>query len=120
MRVRSVAMTRLGLIAALALGALVGCGGGNKQATASEPCVTAMQAAAAEPDSAKATPLITATLTACGTADEWQIALRQHPAAMGLTSRAVIGNTELQVSCWHAPDSPVCVDALASGQITGN
>lgn len=80
---------------------------------ASAECNTAMERAASERDSARAEPLIDATLDACQSAEEWLTALRDHPEAMGLTSRATIGEVDLQSACVpRNSNTRVCKDAV--------
>ncbi len=89
----------------------------GSEADTSAECLTAMEAAAAEPDSAKAKPLIVETLTVCPDADQWLAALREHPAAMGLNERAEIGPVDLLAACGSAPTTPVCTDARERGML---
>jgi len=88
---------------------------------ASIQCRDSMREAADEPDPDAADPLIFATLSACSNADEWLAALREYPAAFGLTERAEIGALELQLACSYSdpatPETSVCVDAVNRGLI---
>ena len=90
---------------------------GRTSITPSSGCQQAMQAAAAEPDSARADPLIRATLDECSSADEWLAALNDYPGAMGLTAKADIGDRELQSACYGSEHRTVCLDAKASGRL---
>lgn len=81
----------------------------------SSACDEAMRTAADEPDNEKANPLITRTLSECTTVDEWLTALEHHPAAMGLTERAEIGDLDVQVACSGHEQTPVCEDAVEQG-----
>jgi hypothetical protein len=101
--------------AALMLLLATGCVGG--QADTSAECLTAMETAAAEPDSAKANPLIVETLRVCPDADQWLAALREHPAAMGLNERAEIGPVSLLAACGNATNTPVCTNARERGML---
>jgi hypothetical protein len=83
----------------------------------SADCLRAMETAATETDPETANPLIVDTLSACVTADEWLAALEAHPAAMGMTETAEIGDLDLRVACWRNEDTPVCVDAIETGRI---
>jgi hypothetical protein len=83
----------------------------------SSGCRRAMEVAAAEPDPARADPLIRASLDACLTADEWLAALKEYPKAMGLTATADIGDRELQAACYGSERRAVCVDAQAGGRL---
>lgn len=109
-----------GILVLLALLAVIGtvialAQGGGRSTTATDPCGTAMAAAAAEPDSTRADPLIRQTLSACTSVDEWLAALRRHPGAMGLNERAEIGDIEVQSACYGHEHRPVCRDALERG-----
>lgn len=98
----------------------LGDAGGDSDSGPSAECLGAMETAAAELDSAAADPLIIATLSECGTADEWLAALEQHPGAMGLTERAEIGDFNLLAACVGQLETPVCADAAEKGRIPGN
>jgi hypothetical protein len=80
-------------------------------------CRHAMEVAAAEPDPAKADPLIRASLDACLSADEWLAALKEYPKAMGLATTADIGDRDLQAACYGSERRAVCVDAQAGGRL---
>lgn len=131
-------MLRL-VVAALLAVALIGCSADGDDATldtdppnplttdpaerrdvpVSPACSDAMATAAAEPDLERSTPLIKATLSACGSLDEWLTALRQHPAALALTGPEFVDGTEVQSSC-GPPGAPertthVCSEAEQRG-----
>src|SRR5690606_8028337 len=80
-------------------------------------CRTAVSTAANEPDADAADPLIHASLSTCGSADEWLDAVREFPASMGLNHRAEIGALELEIACFGWEHTPVCVDAIAKGMV---
>lgn len=70
-----------------------------------------MKKTAAESDSDRAGPLIKNTLSVCQSAQDWLVALRQYPAAMGLTKRADLSSNTLETPCYSWPKTPVCNDA---------
>lgn len=78
-----------------------------------------MGAAAGEPDSTKAEPLIKETLRVCRTAAEWLSTLRDRPAAMGSSGPESITDLDLQIVCNGADvaHAPTCVDAHATGHL---
>lgn len=84
----------------------------------SEGCRNAMRTAEAELDSARADPLIDATLSACATAREWLEALRLHPGAMGLSTAAVVSEFHLEIVCYRQEATPVCVDAAGKSLVS--
>lgn len=85
--------------------------------SASIGCLAAMKKAAAETDPDRADPLIDKTLSACESAEDWLIGLREYPGAMGLTERADLGSDPLEVPCYNRPKTPVCTDAKRQGLI---
>jgi hypothetical protein len=85
--------------------------------TPSVGCRRALQMAAAEPDPARADPLIRASLDACRTADEWLAALSEYPIAMGLSGAADIDDRELKAACYGGEHRAVCMDAKATGRL---
>lgn len=106
---------RAALGAAL-LALVAGCGGDNDSPSAE--CRDAMQTAAAEEDMEKASPLISASLSACESADEWLAALEEYPAAMGHAEAAEVGDIDLRAACGHGRGTPVCEDAVEDGRLT--
>lgn len=91
--------------------------GGVVNVPVSPACDQAMAVAAAEPDGARADPLIVATLTACTAVDEWLSALRTHPAALGLTGPEYVSDLDLQAACGADRETPVCAQAAAMGRL---
>ena len=100
-----------GAAALAAVGVLILAGCGGSEPDVSAECLEAMRAAAGERDPERADPLIAASLDACKTAEEWLAALREHPAAMGLTERATIDDQSHELACYAFPDTAVCRDA---------
>lgn len=104
-------------IAIAGLLVIAACGDGESSSSVSIECDSAMRRAAAETDLEASDALIVATLNACSSADEWLAALREHPAAMGLTERATIGDIELQAACFGSEETRACRDAAADGRL---
>ena len=99
-------------IALLAAAALTACGADEPEAPESEAgpsaeCLSAMRAAADEPDPEAADPLIKETAYACETSEEWEAALAEYPGAMGLTERADLSQS-INTVCHFSPDAPAC------------
>ena len=84
----------------------------------SAECRDAMQTAAAEEDMEKGSPLISASLSACESGEEWLAALEEYPAAMGHAEGAEVGDIDLRAACGHARGTPVCEDAVEDGRLT--
>ena len=99
-------------IALLAAAALTACGADEPEAPESEAgpsaeCLSAMRAAADEPDPEAADPLIKETAYACETSEEWEAALAEYPGALGLTERADLSQS-ISIVCYGASDAPAC------------
>lgn len=73
----------------------------------SQQCLSAMEAAAGEPDAQAADSLLEKTAYACESGAAWVAALSEYPAAMGLTQRADF-SLSLDTICWAHPESPTC------------
>jgi len=87
----------------------------------STPCDQASAAAAAELDSTKADPLISASLYGCSTADEWMTALETYPGILGMMSPYTPIVLDLQSVCFGENlDAPVCHDAASIGVDVGS
>jgi hypothetical protein len=100
--------TRTAMTVAAAALALTSC---SSPGTADGPpaaCLDDMRAAANEPDSTRADPILISSLTSCQTADQWLDALRRYPAAMGLNGPDAVGPIDLQAACGPHPNTPVC------------
>lgn len=71
-------------------------------------CEAAMSAAADEPDSTAAVPLLDATTQACHSKEEWLSTARRFPAAMGVTEETFITNTDLEITCYGHEVERMC------------
>lgn len=113
-------------VALTAIVALSGCGTsdnpetpdttGSPDPTEASECLETMRLAADEIDPSKAVPLITETLDACKTADEWLAALEKYPAAMGLGPQDNVGDDSLAIACAPNQEAAVCKDFMAKLQ----
>lgn len=101
--------------------ALLGCGdddgGGEQTIRVSEECAEAFEVWEAVPYSVdgstddEANAAARGTLEACGSGEEWLEALRQNPAALGLTTRATITADDLALTCGTVDpqaETPAC------------
>lgn len=80
------------------------------------PCEEAVSAAASVPAGDNADRELRATTTACASVAEWEAAMRQHPAAMGLTDGSYINPTiDLLALCNQGTGRAVCDDARSRG-----
>lgn len=87
-----------------------------------EACAAAMKAAAEIPDEDAAAFEFSATVSACGTMDEWGSALRQNPGALGLETVAdadiALG---IELTCLQAATegaiTPLCAEARDAGYL---
>jgi hypothetical protein len=91
----------------------------GEEVTPSASCNDAAMAAARETDSARAEPLITATLDACVSVNEWMSALALYPGVMGMMDGYIPQLLDLQSACHGYIGAAVCRDALALGLDVG-
>lgn len=87
----------------------------GRRVVPSSQCMSAMETASAEKDPTGADPLITASLSACTTVDEWLSALEIEPGVMGMVDGTTPDLQSLQIVCHKAKAAAVCVDAARKG-----
>ena len=88
--------------------AISSCDTSSKKTTTSTgltACEIAMRAAAREPDSTKADPLIRKSLYTCKSKAQWVAALTKYPAAMGMYE---VTGTEWTAACIGEESAPAC------------
>ena len=79
-------------------------------------CLATIVEAASIPADQDANESLIRSAYECRTVDEWVMAVKAHPEAMGQVDPAIIDpEYDLMGICGQAPQAPVCVDAARLG-----